>query len=427
VLLLLALTTLELMMSKVLCIEACSVLRCALAPSDNSLKILPTDSNQFQLPLNSHVYMIIEADGVREEVRFNGGGTVGGVLTIERSQNPKAFPVGASVCVAITCGFLDDFVCQRASECAIEVVTTTGDIRNTVNTWTKSNLFNGSVAFGGAQWSSALVTSDRLLKVNSGLWVDLRTALAQEQYGYLATVVRTAGSNATIGSRVSARAEAGVTGRVTGSISQAWTSPGSSAPLYGATATVYSQESNSTAEKVGHRVSFKNRADGATATVSGLGANKYNQASVGYLLDAQQRSSAGEFSGWARGIVFEADSLDEAAGVKAVGIDFADLLTASAGRVNALIRLKYDHAIEWNGDSSTYDSVKSAYNRAAGAWGFTFNGNSRFGFKADNGMLSFGDTGATTPLLTATAGATSGKFMPLEVAGVMYKVELRLP
>lgn len=412
-------------MSKVLCFDACSVLRCPLLPSENSLKIIAGDINKFNLPVDTHVYLLIEADGIREEVRFSGGSNFSGVMTVERGDYRYMFPAGASVCVAITCGYLNDFVCQRVTECAQEVAPILGSILTTNNNWTGNNTFTKSTWFGSAKWNPELTAESKLLSVNSGLWVNFSTAIDKEQYGYLATITRTAGNKPTLGAKFQARAEAAATEFVRGSTSEAWTAPGSLAPLYGAASIIYSQESNSPAEKVGHVSVFRNRPQDTSNTVSGLGANKYNQASMAYAVLSQTRSSAGEFCGWSRGLVFGADSLDEAAGVKAIGIDFSDLVTANMSRVDSLVRLKYDGAVEWNGDSVTYDSLKSTFNRTAGLWGFTWKGNSRFGFRADNGTLIFADTGATTPLLVTAAGAASGQFLPVEVNGTIYKIELR--
>lgn len=412
-------------MSKVLCFDACSVLRCSLAASDNSLRIVPTDANQFSLPLDSHVYLLIEADGLREEVRFNGGPTFGGNLTVERGDSRQSFPAGASVCVAITCGYLQDFVCQRVKECAKDASIGLGELLPLNNTWMGTNTFMRPVSFGAARWDQTLVNSNRLLSVTSGLWVNFTASLDEIQYGYLSTVARISGTKATLGAKFTARGETGVTGDVIGTSNEAWTAPGALSYMVGAQSIVYSQESNAPAGKVGHNSIFRNRPEDVSTTVGGLGANKYNQASSAYVVSSQSRSSAGEFCGWARGLVFKAGSLDETAGAKAVGIDFSDINTAEVARVDSWIRFKFDAGIEWNGDSVTYDKLKSAFNRTAAQWGFTWKGNNRFGFRVDNGTLLFADTGATTPLLVTAAGAASGQFLPVEINGTVYKIELR--
>lgn len=412
-------------MSKVLCFDARSVLRCSLPASSNTLRIIPTDSNKFSLPLDSHVYLLIEADGLREEVRFNGGPSFGGNLTVERGDSRQSFPAGASVCVAITCGYLNDFVCQRVKQCATDTATGLGELLPLNNTWNGTNVFTRPVSFGGATWDQELVLTNRLLSVTSGLWVNFSSNLNQEQYGYLSTVIRTAGTKETFGGKFSARGQTGVTGVVIGGSSEAWTAPGAQSPLTGAQSLVYSQESNSTAEKIGQAAVFNNRPSGASTTVNGLGANKYNQNSVAYVIASQDRSSAGEFCGWSRGIVFRSSALDEVAGKKAVGIDFSDIDTAQIGRIESWIRFKFDAGIEWNGDSVAYDRLKSAFNRTTSEWGFTWKGNNRFGFRVDNGTLIFADTGSITPLLATAAGAASGKFLPVEVNGIIYKIELR--
>lgn len=411
-------------MSKVLCFEACSLLRCPLPVTDNTISILPLDASKFSLPLDSHVYLMIEHDGVREEVRFNGGPTYGGLLTIDRGTSRSYFPIGASVCVAITCGFLDDFVCQRVLECA-----TPANYLNTLllldNSWSGTNTFLKPTYFGTAKWDPALVAASRLLQINSGLWANFTTGIDEEQYGYLASIERVVGNKATYGARFGARLDAGVTGAGIGSRAEVTGDAGAFAPLTGNIAFVFSRESNNTLVKNGFESRFSNRPEGSPTVTGGLGANKYNQKSSAYAVLSAARSSAGEFCGWTRGVNFTAGSLDETAGAKAVGIDFSEIGSAEVTRIDSWIRLRPEAGIEWNGDSVAYDKLNSTFYRATSKFEFSWKGNSRFGFKADNGTLLFADTAATVPLLVMSAGTTSGKFLPIEVNGTVYKIELK--
>lgn len=409
-------------MKKVLCIAACSTLRCPVFRTDKTIKIALSDVLAFSLPIDTYVYMIIEAAGVQEEVRFDGGLIVDGELTVTRYRNPQEFPAGASVCVAITCKHLQDFVCQRVQECTDVQNIPSGDIRATDNTWTGVNHFTGSVSFGDAVFNTTLVDGEKLLQLNSGLWIDFSTGIDKPQYGYLASVKRTSGASSIYGAKFVARTDAGATGTVIGSTSEAWTSVGALAPLYGAVSAVYSQDSNSPSEKIGHMAYFRNRADNVSSVSGGIGANKYNQKSSAYYVIAQQRSSAGEFCGWNRGLAFGPGSLDETGVKKAIGIDFADIPDAEVARIKALVQLRANLGVEWNGASA--DSLNSSYNSTTSMWGFTWKGQSRFGFRVDNGTLIFADTNAVAPLLVAAAGAASGKYLPIEVNGTPYKIQL---
>ena len=363
-------------MRRVVCIEACAVLACDVDPSSTIIRIAPDLVRQFELPLNAHTYLAIEYEGEREEVRFNGQLAYTGVLTIERTS-PKYFPRGATVCFAITCGFLTDFVCQRASECAKEVAGTFGDLRGVNNVWTGFNRFNGGVQFGSALWSSNAVESQKLLKVDSGLWVDYSATLEEQEYGYLATVRRTAGAGATVGGKAVARTDGTLPNPATGIVGEAWAGKDATAPLVGVAGLVYNEASNNTTRKVGHSSVFRNRPDGASSTVGGLGTNRYNTNTQAYTVEAQPRSSDAEYCGWNRGIVFVAGGLDQSALSRAVGIDFSDIPDVELPRIDAALKLKAGLGIEWNGDSIVYDSFKSLYNTATDALEMRFKDNVR--------------------------------------------------
>jgi hypothetical protein len=413
-------------MSRVVCIDACAVLTCPLDLTDNTIRVAPELVRKFQLPINAHTYLVVEYEGQREEVRFAGSYSQLGVLAVERSK-PQNFPRGATVCFGITCGFLTDFVCQRASECAVEVANTFGDIRGTNNVWTGFNRFNGGVQFGSALWDSAPVVAQRLLKLDAGMWVDYAAVLEEPQYGYLATVNRTAGIGATTGGKTEARTEGTLNNLAVGFTAEAWAGRNTAAPLVGSESIIYNEASNNTAAKIGHRSVFRNRPDGVSSTVGGLGTNRYNSGANAYTVESQARSSDAEYCGWSRGLVFAAGGLDQSTTSKAVGVDFSDIPEAELARIEAALRLRAGLSVEWNGDSIAYDSFKSKYNKLTTAFEMSFKDNPRLSVLADNGMLMFADLSSTTPLVTNTSGLGAGKFLPIMYNGVQYKLELRLP
>jgi hypothetical protein len=408
------------------CIDACAVITCPLDLTDNTIRVAPELVRKFQLPINAHTYLVVEYEGQREEVRFAGSYSALGVLAVERSK-PQNFPRGAKVCFGITCEFLTDFVCQRASECATEVANGFGDLQGTNNVWTGFNRFNGGVEFGSALWNSATVEAQRLLKLDSGMWVDYGAVLNEVEYGYLATVSRISGVGATIGGKFEAATEGTLSNPSIGITSGASSGRDASSPLTGAESFVNNGASNNTAKKIGHRSVFRNRPEGTSSTVGGLGTNRYNSDSHAYSIEAQQRSSSAEYCGWNRGLNFAAGGLDQSTTSKAVGIDFSDVADAEIARIEAAFRLKAGLGIEWNGDSVAYDSFKSGYSRSTNAFEMKFKDNLRLSVLADNGTLMFADLSATIPLVTATAGASSGQFLQIMYNGLVRKIELRLP
>ena len=116
---------------------------------------------------------------------------------------------------------------------------------------------------------------------------------------------------------------------------------------------------------LGLDVVFKNRPDGFAAVRQGLGSNQFNAYSRAIEISSQPRSTAGEFCGWHRGIIFEGGCLDNmkdpttGGPVGAVGIDFTPLGVAqnsepwTAYRMIAAISLSEYMSITWDFDRST--------------------------------------------------------------------------
>ena len=411
-------------MSKVVLPQVNSTAVCAIGVNDNSIRVFPRDTFMFSIAPNSHMYLVIELDGLREEVRFNGGASYGGVITVERGEHRLAFPRGAVVYTAITGQYLEDYVCQRAKECRLDELGNNTLLGELNNTWVGKNTFTQGIRIGQVSIDPPSASSQEL-RINSGVAVAYDANASGPVYGVLTDVHRVAGSGTTYAAKHTARAEAGATGATVGASQEVWNAAGAIGAITAARAVVYSQAADSSAAKVGVQVTFRNRPETLAGVVSGIGANKHNTAAAGILLDAQARSTAGEFSGWNRGIEFSAGSLDEAVGTKAVGIDFAAIPDAELTRIDSAVRVKAGLAIEWNGGIAAYDALKTAFNPTTAQWGMTWKGHSRFGINADNGMLIFADNMATTSVTSTTAGAASGNFLVVQVNGVQYKLELK--
>lgn len=97
----------------------------------------------------------------------------------------------------------------------------------------------------------------------------------------------------------------------------------SSANLVGAELAVMSQYPSNSSTLAGVNVVFKTRPDSLVggAVRAGLGSNNYNLNSYGVWITAQARSTAGEYCGWSRGVMFDANSLDSTTAGKAIAFD----------------------------------------------------------------------------------------------------------
>lgn len=403
-------------MSNVICIDACTTLICPLDRHTNAIRIPRGDVSQFLIPPGRHTYLRITDGNNSEEVRFNGAVSIDGVMTVERTKH-LPFGVGATVCFYVGCGYLSDLLSNPATAEASNLLLTD-------NIWLGTNTFK-TVTFAGATWSDEDTEDRRLQKTTSGIWVDLNSSINDATFGYLSTVTRAAGLFNTYGGKFVARVVGPTTGPVYGTSSEAWLEQTATTAAYAAHFTLFNAESSNTSPKRGVVSRFANRSEGTSGVASGLASNRYNTTSVGVSVESQGRSSAGEFCGWLTGIRFDANALDETATTKAVGLDFA-LLEPTLNRIGSLIRLPNKGTVEWNADSSlVYTSITSKYDRSVDRWSLTKGVTSRFEVSLDNSMLSFNDTGATTPLVTPTAGAVTGTFLPVVINGVTYKLELR--
>lgn len=179
-------------------------------------------------------------------------------------------------------------------------------------------------------------------------------------YGWVAALTRTSGAKWVVPGFFVGEASGG-TGSIWGIATEAWTGTRSavatsSSVLVGAEFSCVSQYSNQSDAVIGVDVVFKNRPDALLtgAVRGGLGSNRYNLNSYAYWITSQPRSTAGEYCGWTRGIMFDTNSLDRDINGKAVAIDMANVNTARADL------LKFPDGTYLNsGGSLTWTSVPS--------------------------------------------------------------------
>lgn len=411
-------------MASILCTNIDTLLTCPLTASGLFLRVPATDAYQFDIPPDSYVLLTISHTHGAEDVVFSGGPIVDGLIPVTRPNGGNAFPTGARVSAEISCAFLQEFVCQQVARCATVVGETGTDITQLENTWARVNRFVRGLFIGNVKIDPTDEVANKALLIDSGLWVNYQTAIPNTAYGYLAAITRTSGAATTVGARFEAKVNAAVSSEVVGVSANAWVSANSLAPASATTSTVYQESSNNVAAKAGVRVVFRNRPDGVSTPFSGLGGNKYNANTVGIAIESSGRGSAGEFCGWNRGIVFRPSGLDATSTSKAVGIDFSDIPDSELSRIEAGVRMKHDMALEFNADAVAYTALKLVYKRPSKTLQLTYGADFRFGISSDNGRLAFSDSNAIAPLLANTAGAATGKFLPIEVNGVIYKIAL---
>jgi hypothetical protein len=165
-------------------------------------------------------------------------------------------------------------------------------------------------------------------------------------------------------------------GNVWGIATEAYNHPsktgGLGTQIFGAEFTVANFISTSTSVRhAGLLLTFKNRLDAHDTPVNGVpaGGNAYNKNTSAILLDAGagRIGSSSNLAlgnpaiecGWNKGMYFGATSLDSAAGVKAVGIDFTALDTPApeggkyTARVKSFLAVPSDGAISFASDMFT--------------------------------------------------------------------------
>jgi len=177
--------------------------------------------------------------------------------------------------------------------------------------------------------------------------------------------------------------------------------------------------SNNNAGVQGLALVFKNRADGVTTVKNGIGSNKYGNNSYAIYLDAQPRSFAGEYCGWATGIYFAANSMDNPmAGSTAVGID---MHLVPYTKMDIGLWLSNDAKICF---SSTATTCEMKYDPGLDVWGITRNGSPAFAIGMGGQMYDYSPTSLTVGSPGAAMGlpATPEGYVVHYIGGAPKKV-----
>lgn len=184
---------------------------------------------------------------------------------------------------------------------------------------------------------NAVYSTKGIATVNSG------GSGSELRFGASLTVERSAGTGSVIGASISAALAnsltLGGTAAVQGLLVQAFTGVTDSlaTALYGANVVVVQRTAAGQDSVTGIAVKFQNRLSSldAGAVVGGIGDDLFNNNSAAVRIQSQARSTETEKCGWARGIVFEASSLDEddATGAEPIAIDFTGIATYDSSKL----------------------------------------------------------------------------------------------
>lgn len=393
-----------------------------------ALRVQPGDGAKFTLDIGDWSYLQITDGRHVEIVRYNGTPITADLIPVQRAQQGTAghvWTAGACVEVVLTEETLSDMIDQQ---CFLKLTDPAFPLPSTIlrgdNVFEGVNSFLQPLTIGSTTFSPEALDSDRLL-LNKGLYSQFDTDIPLDAVGYRSRVTRIGGSGDTYGAKFEAFAEDG-TEPVTGMYAFAGSLISAASALVALDGVVRAQNSNNAQAKIGARVRFENRVSDSSSVV--VGANLYNENSIGFLITSQARSTNGEFCGFARGIVFDENSLDKTTTRDAVGIDFADIPAAALAFIDSAIRLRANMGIEWNGDTAYYDSVRTHYANADNTFVLSTEGFERLKVEMYTGVPHFNDVGGTAGILqTNAAGAASGKYLTVFVKGVQYKLNLLNP
>lgn len=151
-----------------------------------------------------------------------------------------------------------------------------------------------------------------LLNVDQGIYVNYFSTAQQIIYGFACNVHRSSGDQFTVAGQFNSWGEVGSSGDVFGIAVQPLAQPFSGSRNVVAIDIGTCNLSSANADaKWGVNPVFKDRGDGETSTIEGLGSNLYNYFAEGIVFSAQARSSSGEYCGWNCGIDFGDASLDQ--------------------------------------------------------------------------------------------------------------------
>lgn len=152
--------------------------------------------------------------------------------------------------------------------------------------------------------------------------------------GFAANIRRSGGGGRVVGFQCNGYNEGDGDGTVFGAAFEAWTGNATQAgvgksTLIGIEPSVLSQTHDNPKQKIGVDVVFKNRPDGESDVLFGsAGENRFNQNSTALRISNgfnSVRPASGAFNGWAFGVRFTSNSLDESIDGKAVGFDISDV------------------------------------------------------------------------------------------------------
>ena len=152
--------------------------------------------------------------------------------------------------------------------------------------------------------------------------------------GYAANIRRTGGEEKVVAAQLNGFNVGSGSGTVWGIACEAWTgnstTPGTGkSTLIGIEPAVLSQTHDNSKIKIGVDSVFKNRPDSAPDVLYGsAGENRFNQASTAFRISNGFNSSrppSGAFNGWAWGVRFTSNSLDESVDGKAIGFDISEV------------------------------------------------------------------------------------------------------
>ncbi|MCJ2009180.1 hypothetical protein [Methylobacterium sp. J-092] len=238
-------------------------------------------------------------------------------------------------------------------------------------------------------------------------------------YGYTANVKGAgAGTDLIVGDQINAYNIGTGTRLVFGGAREAWsgdltTAPSATSTLIGFEPAVISQHDANDQPLVGLDTVFKNRRDGATSPIKGLGANGYNLYSRGIQISAQARSSAGEYSGWSCGVCFTPNSLDRTSAGLAVGIDMS---AVDSTRLASAFRMPANGKVTWDGDVRKFGVSDGALvYTVAGATPFSVSSAGNITLPANaqiagpgGGSLTLGNVASAVNTVRVTPAVTGG-------------------
>lgn len=303
----------------------------------------------------------------------------------------------------------------------------------------------------------------RLLTLDCGLYSDYYSDNGNIIYGFAANVRRSRGDNLTVGAQINAWAPEGGAGFIFGIAAVALGAKNFTGPLVGMETNAANVYDNNQSAKVGLDSVFKDRGDGETTVLGGLGSDRYNYFSSAYWVTSQARSATGERCGWTRGMSFLGQCLDEqvppawsavityhtgqvvtsgglcwqaiqdslnqapavpsafwvqhtAAGTTAlaIGIDFSALSTTTIGRISSAIRLRDTMRIDYD----VTGAIGTYFDPTVGLFRLANNGTTlRFGVDVGNGQLSItraavalgGGAGAALGTIAGAGPAVAGQ------------------